>query len=648
MPYINHHIFRNHKKYNMNIPLIIQNMRNTLHQNIKSECFIGQGYYDSYQPPILTNTFLKNPKWYTPYTPYQAEISQGRLEMLNNFQNLIKSLTGMKYANASLLDECNAACEASNMAFHFYKKKKNNLLIHKDLHLQVKNSLKLKTKITGTNLIQFNNISDLNHKQINNAYAIIFQNPSTQGQIIDLKEIQHLDTIKICGVDPLSLFLIKSPAYYKFDISYGSVNRLGLGLSYGGPHAGFISCQPDLIRYLPGRIVTEAEDKYGVVGLRLGLQTREQHIKKEGALSNICTAQSLPAVIATSYVMYHGKNGLINLANSLNNSAYVLKNYFEKNYNLESKHSNYFDTIAFKTNNPNILDDFLVNNIELGKHEKCISFSIDEVNQNSNFIKQIGNYIKITEINNSIPNIHKRNDNFLSEEIFSGLSELELTRYFDTLASKDYSLTNGMIPLGSCTMKHTTPWSMNFLDDPKLNIHPYTNENNAKGYNLMFKDLEKRLYNLIGLPVWFFQSQSGAMGELSGLYTINNYFEGKRKIILIPDNAHGTNFTSASLAGFKIKKIRTTKGEINIDEVKKIIEIEGLNVAGIMITYPSTFGFFDENVEKVIKIIKNNGSKVYLDGANMNALVGVKKLSDLNIDVCHLNLHKTFSIPHGG
>jgi glycine dehydrogenase len=650
MTYLGYHIPRIIRKSN-NIPRLIGGLHNILNKNNKLNCYIGQGYNDSIKPPLINNTFLKNPKWYTPYTPYQAEISQGRLEMLNNYQNMVCSLTNMDLSNASLLDECNAACEASNMAFHYYKGKKKNLLVHIGLHPQVINSLKLKTKCSGTRLTIFNSIEELSESQIKDSYALMIQNPTTEGELLKLEQYDMNDIVKICGSDPLSLFLVKPPGDFNFDICYGSVNRFGLGLSYGGPHAGFLSCKKDFVRYIPGRIVTEAEDKYGITGLRLGLQSREQHIKKKNALSNICTAQSLPAMMSVAYTMYHGKEGMIQMAKEINDTAFIYSNQTDDC--LKLKHTNFFDTITFEATDcyvkNTLIRDLIQNSLEVSNNNNNITLSFDEVNKDCDKIMNLFDLdLNTNNNNNTIPKEYKRNSDFLNDNIYSGLSELELTRYFDNLANKDYSLVNGMIPLGSCTMKHTTPWSMSLLDNPNLNIHPYTNAYNTVGYDEMFEDISNRLFDLIGLPIWFYQSQSGAMGELSGLYTINNYFNGERKKILIPDNAHGTNFASASLAGFNIETVITKEGEMDINCIKELIEKYGDDIAGIMITYPSTFGFFDENIKEVINILKENKSKIYLDGANMNAMVGVKKLSDLNIDVCHLNLHKTFSIPHGG
>lgn len=515
------------------------------------------------------------------------------------------------------------------------------------MHTQVINSLLLKAKASGTKVKFFNKIDDLNDNLIKESYAIMIQNPTTEGELLNTNQVDMTDIVKIGGVDVLSLCLIEPPTH--FDITYGSVNRFGLGLAYGGPHAGFLSCKKEFVRYIPGRIVTEAEDKYGIKGLRLGLQTREQHIKKEGALSNICTAQSLPAVISTAYAMYHGKEGLINMAQDVNNKA----NKFSKLYDdtLKLRHTNFFDTVAFTPMDSyaknTFLRDLIYYNIEFNIGKDYLGFSFDEVNKEYNDFDKILHF-EDNIINNSIPNDLKRKTTFLEDDIFDNMSELELTRYYTQLADKDYSLTTGMIPLGSCTMKHTSPWSLSLLDHPLLNIHPYTKEDNKKGYNELFTDLTDRFNSLIGLPVWFYQSQSGAMGEFSALYTINNFYKGKRKTILIPDNAHGTNFTSASLAGFNIEKIITTNGEIDLEFVDKLIKEKGDDIAAIMITYPSTYGFFDDNIKDVIKRLKENGSKIYLDGANMNALVGVKRLDELGVDICHLNLHKTFSIPHGG
>ena len=648
MTYLSYHIPKI-KRISNNIPNIIKNLENILKKNKIKPSYIGKGYYNSILPPMLNDTFLKNPKWYTPYTPYQSEISQGRLEMLHNYQYMISELTNMDIANASLLDECNSACESINMAYHYHKGKKQNLLIHSGLHPQVINSLKLKSECMNIKYNIFDDINEISPDLISDSFGLIVQNPTTTGYLLNLDDYNKENLTTICGVDPLSLFKIKPPGDYNFNIVYGSINRLGLGLSYGGPHAGFLTCDKEYLRLMPGRIVAKAFDKYNNEGYRLALQTREQHIKMDRALSNICTAQSLPAVIATAYIMYHGKQGMINMADNIHNSTKEVYSNFN-NYNTD------INTTFFDTLNINFDCDETFHSIRTKLNKENISFyedhknniglSIDETHDKNNFGENIVN----NEYNeySAIPKEYLRNNDFLNDNIFSGLSELELTRYFHKLVDKDYSLVNGMIPLGSCTMKHTTPWSMSLFSNPNLNIHPYASKNDTKGYQIMFDDIKERLAKLIGLPVWFLQSQSGAMGEYSALYTIRKFYENKneeRNTILIPDNAHGTNFASASLAGFKIKKLKTIEGEICLDNLEKLIND---NVAGIMITYPSTFGLFDENINSVIELVKNNGSKVYLDGANMNALVGNIKLSDLNVDVCHLNLHKTFSIPHGG
>ncbi|ODV93734.1 hypothetical protein PACTADRAFT_51491 [Pachysolen tannophilus NRRL Y-2460] len=638
---------------------------------------IGKGYYGTILPPVIQRNLVENPGWYTSYTPYQPEVSQGRLESLLNFQTIIADLTGLPIANASLLDEGTAAAEAMSMSFAGLKNKKTKYFVDSKLHEQTISVLQGRAKTLGIEVV----ITDLgtnegkqllkNNKQ--DLCGAIIQYPATDGSIgsikgfIEISEIVHAQKgLFSVASDLLALTLLHAPKQFGADIVLGSSQRFGVPLGYGGPHAAFFAVKESLQRKMPGRLVGVSKDRLGDRALRLSLQTREQHIKREKATSNICTAQALLANIASNYVVYHGKNGLRDIANRIFGITSLLAKSIESNSQHSILNKNWFDTIGIKLKGISA-DELLKQALEkyeinlLKVNETTVQLSIDETVTKQDLINLIELFTleKMTlEDISSLPKFYEewtRKDEFLTNPVFTTYhSETAMLRYLHKLQEKDISLVNSMIPLGSCTMKLNSTVEMIPLTWKGFNnLHPFAPLEQTKGYQQLIDELEKDLANITGFDATTLQPNSGAQGEYTGLSVIKKYFEAKgeahRNICLIPVSAHGTNPASAAISGLKVVPVKClSDGSLDLDDLKLKAEKYKENLAAVMITYPSTYGLFEPQIRDAIKIIHDNGGQVYMDGANMNAQVGLTSPGDLGADVCHLNLHKTFAIPHGG
>ena len=646
-----------------------EHISNVADKNKLFRSFIGMGYYDTNMPAVIQRNILENPSWYTSYTPYQAEISQGRLEALINFQTMLTELTGMEIANASLLDEATAAAEAMLMLFHSRsrKQKKENVnlfFVDFDVFPQTLAVLETRAEALGIEIIK----GDYRTVDINEKYFGAFvQYPSASGKINDYSEfIQNLkqyDVKLAVGADLMALTLLIPPGQWGADVVVGSTQRFGLPLSYGGPHAGYFATKNEYLRQVPGRIIGVSIDAQGNPAYRMALQTREQHIKRDKATSNICTAQVLLAVISGMYAVYHGPDGLREIAQHIHNQA--KKVFFalsEMGY--KPVHDRFFDSLLFS------VDD--IENIRIKAEEKNINFnyfygdrlvgiSLDE-NTTDNEVEQIieifSNTREIPDYSHQIaviPDEFLRNDDFMPQEVFHKYrSETEMMRYIKKLERKDISLTHSMIPLGSCTMKLNAASELFPITNPKwANIHPFVPENQVKGYKEVIKNLSKYLVEITGLDAISLQPNSGAAGEYAGLIAIREYHksrgEGQRNIALIPASAHGTNPASAVMSGHKVVVVKTTEtGNIDVEDLREKAEKYKDTLSVFMVTYPSTHGVFEAAIKEMTEIIHQNGGQVYMDGANMNAQVGLTSPGMIGADVCHLNLHKTFAIPHGG
>lgn len=641
-------------------------------ENQVFESYIGLGYHPVIFPATIQRNILENPSWYTAYTPYQAEIAQGRLEALLNYQTMICSLTGFPLANASLLDEGTAAAEAMNMFFSNRTKEQkkaeaNKFFVSEDVLPQTIAVLKTRAEGLGIEIV----VGEFSGQIDTSYFGILFQYPNKNGVIKDYAPIiqalksQEIQVAMAC--DLLALVKLKSPAELGADCAVGTSQRFGIPMGYGGPHAAFFSCKEDYKRDIPGRIIGVSQDMYGKRALRMALQTREQHIKREKATSNICTAQVLLAVMAGMYATYHGPKGLEFISNQIHYKANALRNHLAQlGYEIDNEIN--FDTVRFKLDegqksalkklmeshqiNLNYFENNFVN-VALNE-----ATTIDKLQKLSDIFAEFKgktpSKIEIKEEIN-IPAQLLRRDEFLSEEVFNKYhTETELMRYIKKLERKDITLTHSMISLGSCTMKLNAATEMLPLSWAEWgNIHPFVPVEQAQGYQKLIQKLEKDLAEITGFAGTSLQPNSGAQGEYAGLMVIREYQksigQGHRNIVLIPQSAHGTNPASAVIAGLKVVVVKNLEnGQIDFEDLKAKVEEHKDNLSSLMITYPSTYGFFDDNVTEIIDLIHDNGGQVYMDGANMNAQVGFTSPGKIGADVCHLNLHKTFAIPHGG
>ena len=633
--------------------------------------YIGLGYNEAILPPVIQRNILENPGWYTAYTPYQAEVAQGRLEALLNYQTVICDLTGMQISNASLLDEGTSAAEAMTMLYGCRSRDQvkngvNKFIVSNDVFEQTLLVLETRAEPLGIEVI----VTDYDSIELNEeVFGCLVQYIGKKGKINDLgvisKKINNSSTKLIIAADLMSLTLLKEPAIFNCDVVVGTSQRFGIPLGYGGPHAGYFATKSDYKRFIPGRIIGVSKDRNGNRALRMALQTREQHIKRERATSNICTAQVLLAVMAGMYAVYHGKDGLIEIGQKINNLTKTLDEKVKK-IGIKQININYFDTLHFKFPVKKIKEIALENKVNFNYiNDEEFSISLNEACE----IEDVNNLVRIfseatgkkvddkskTVSIKSIPKNLERQSSFLDEKVFKSYhSETSMMRYIKSLERKDLSLNQSMIPLGSCTMKLNAAAEMLPLSSSRWNnIHPFAPTSQVEGYNIMLNKLELQLNEITGFSGTSLQPNSGAQGEYAGLMVIRSYFKSinqtNRNICIIPASAHGTNPASAVMAGMKVVVVGTDKfGNIDEDDLKEKAESNSENLAALMITYPSTHGVFESSIKRITKTIHDNGGQVYMDGANMNAQVGLTNPYLIGADVCHLNLHKTFSIPHGG
>ena len=633
--------------------------------------YIGLGYNESILPPVIQRNILENPGWYTAYTPYQAEVAQGRLEALLNYQTVICDLTGMEISNASLLDEATSAAEAMTMLYGCrsrdqIKNQVNKFIVSDDVFEQTLAVLQTRAEPLGIEIeLRTTDSIKIDEK----VFGCLVQYTGKTGKINDLealsRKIEKSNCRLVVAADLMSLTVLKEPSAFNSDVVVGTSQRFGIPLGYGGPHAGYFATKMEYKRFIPGRIIGVSKDRNGNRALRMALQTREQHIKRERATSNICTAQVLLAVMAGMYAVYHGKNGLIEIASKINKLTKILDNRL-KNLNIDQINKSYFDTlhIKFPTKKlKEVAESKKINFNYINDEELSISINeateINDIDQICEIFESLANKVTKNKILDSkyvsIPEIYVRHKSFLDEKVFDSYhSETSMMRYIKSLERKDLSLNHSMIALGSCTMKLNAAAEMLPLSSARWNnIHPFAPKEQVEGYNFMLEKLKIQLNEITGFSGTSLQPNSGAQGEYAGLMVIRSYFKSlnqtNRNICIIPSSAHGTNPASAVMAGMKVVVVGTDKhGNIDEDDLKLKAEEHSNNLAALMITYPSTHGVFESSIKRITKTIHDNGGQVYMDGANMNAQVGLTNPFLIGADVCHLNLHKTFSIPHGG
>jgi glycine dehydrogenase len=633
--------------------------------------YIGLGYHEAIVPSVIQRNILENPGWYTAYTPYQAEIAQGRLEALLNYQTMICDLTGMELANASLLDESTAAAEAMALLFDVRDRAKKKSGAHKffvsnEILPQTLSLLQTRSIPIGIELV-IGNHEDFDFGD--DFFGAILQYPGKFGQIFDYESFvskANKNKIKVAvAADILSLVKLKAPGEFGASVVVGTTQRFGIPLGYGGPHAAYFATKEAYKRSIPGRIIGVTKDKNGKRALRMALQTREQHIKRERATSNICTAQVLLAVMAGMYAVFHGKSGIQFIADSVHNKTITLANKLS-DLGIEQTNTSYFDTITVKAESQKVKVVAEANGINFNYiDDRTLSISVNETTGLKELNAIIAVFTEVLNLNsNTIPSISKennieknvqRNTSFLDNEIFNTYqSETDMMRYIKKLERKDLALNHSMISLGSCTMKLNAASEMLPLSNPQWgNIHPFVPLNQAEGYQEVLQKLEHQLNIVTGFAGTSLQPNSGAQGEFAGLMTIRAYHQSNgdshRNICIIPASAHGTNPASAVMAGMKVIVTKTAEnGNIDLADLLEKAEIHKNNLAALMVTYPSTHGVFESEIQEITKIIHDNGGQVYMDGANMNAQVGLTNPATIGADVCHLNLHKTFAIPHGG
>ncbi|MEO8578895.1 MAG: aminomethyl-transferring glycine dehydrogenase [Gemmatimonadales bacterium] len=633
--------------------------------------FIGMGYSDTVTPPVIQRNIIENPAWYTAYTPYQAEIAQGRLEALLNFQTMVIDLTGLEIANASLLDEATAAAEAMTMSYALKGKPgKEVFLVAAECHPQTIDVVKTRAGVRGIEV----RVSSAEDFEIGpDVFGALVQYPATDGAVIDytstVEKAHAADALITVAADLLSLVLLMPPGEWGTDIVVGNTQRFGVPLGYGGPHAAFFATKDEFKRFIPGRIIGVSRDADGRPALRMALQTREQHIRREKATSNVCTAQVLLAVVAGMYAVYHGPLGLSRIARRVHGFAGTLAEGVRRlGYTIV--HEDYFDTIRVamgKRNGQTIVDEARNRRINVRVMEdRSIVVALDETVNNSDITNLLAAFnggkdpdFGIDDLASGIDARYDERFNrttpFLTHPVFNKHhAETEMLRYMYKLQSRDLSLVHSMIPLGSCTMKLNATAEMMPITWPGFaKIHPFAPLDQTDGYRQLFDELESALAEITGFAGISLQPNAGSQGEFAGLLVIDAYHasrsESHRKVCLIPQSAHGTNPASAVMAGMQVVVVKTDdRGNIDVADLRAKAEEHGLHLAALMVTYPSTHGVFEESIVEICEIVHKYGGQVYMDGANMNAMVGLCRPADIGADVCHLNLHKTFCIPHGG
>ena len=626
--------------------------------------FIGMGYYGTYTPYVILRNILENPGWYTAYTPYQPEVAQGRLEMLLNFQQMITDFTGLDIANASLLDEGTAAAEAVGLSYRICKNDSNIVFVSKDCHPQTIDVIKTRAEPLGLTVVVGDESTDIKEDIV----CGILQYPGTLGDIKDpseaISKIHKNNGKAVLVCDLLALAKLKTPAELGADIAVGSSQRFGIPMGYGGPHAGFFATKDEFKRSMPGRIIGVSVDRHGNKAYRLSLQTREQHIRRDKATSNICTAQALLAIVSAAYAIYHGPDGLKKIAE---NTSQLAKNFADKikqsGYELYSDH--FFDTVTIKTldKTDSIFRNALRQNVNIRKvNSEMLSVAFDERKNvyRANQLLKIFNCSEAIKENlnenlNNLPKNLLRTSEYLTHPVFNSYhSETDMLRYLKKLEDADIALNRSMIALGSCTMKlnavaEMIPVTWREFSEP----HPFAPVEQMEGYRTLFTDLKNWLRSITGFSGVSLQPNAGAQGEFAGLMVIKKFHENNgdknRNVCLIPSSAHGTNPASAQMVGMKVVVIKCDEhGNVDIEDLKEKAKTHSENLAALMVTYPSTHGVFEEQISEICELIHDNGGQVYMDGANLNALVGIAKPGKFGPDVCHINLHKTFCIPHGG
>ena len=665
-------------KHQLNIPeaisefAFLQELKEIAAKNKVFKSYIGQGYYDTITPTVILRNIFENPGWYTQYTPYQAEISQGRLESLLNFQTMVSDLTGLPIANASLLDEATAAAEAMSMLFHHVNKgavaEKPKFFVDDAIFPQTKDVLITRSAPLAIELV----FGDYKITPIDASFfGALIQYPNSNGSIEDytafIETVQAVNGYTVLATDLLALTLLKSPGELGADVAIGSAQRFGVPLGYGGPHAAFFATKDEFKRGMPGRLIGVSIDAQGNKALRMALQTREQHIKREKATSNICTAQALLANMAAMYAIYHGADGLKDIATRIATLVQVLAEALEElgYYNLNTY---CFDTLKIKANTETLRILAEENNINFYYPDaEHVIISLDETTSQTDVLDIAYTFAQLNGLDeatinfdseeevNTIPYFAKRTSPYLTHPVFNTHhSESQMMRYIKQLENKDLSLNTSMISLGSCTMKLNAATEMIPVSWPEFSkIHPFAPAAQTKGYQQIIDELSTYLCAITGFDACSLQPNSGAQGEYAGLLTIMAYHKAQghqhRNVVLIPISAHGTNPASAVMAGMKVVVVKGTEdGYIDVEDLKTKAETHKDNLAGLMVTYPSTHGVFEEAIKEICATIHLLGGLVYMDGANMNAQVGLTSPAEIGADVCHLNLHKTFAIPHGG
>jgi glycine dehydrogenase len=644
---------------------VLAELRELAQQNGQYRSLIGNGYYGTHTPHVILRNVLENPSWYTAYTPYQPEISQGRLEALFAFQTMITDLTGLDIANASMLDEPTAVAEAMTLALRKWDKDLSPcFLIEENSNPQTIAVVETRAKPLGIEVKKFSFESLLNNLEDefrDNVFAIYIQSPNTHGVILNLEKVSSYahskQALVIAGSDLLALSLMKTPGEYGCDIAVGSAQRFGVPMGFGGPHAGFMAIKKGLERSLPGRLVGQSIDSHGNPALRLALQTREQHIRRDKATSNICTAQVLLANIAAFYGIYHGPDGLKTIAHRVHNIASYFAEHL-KTKGIELRSESFFDTISFIVPSADIyMKRAAERSINLRETADGFNISFDETVDQS-LLQSLAEIFEIPPPDFSTARNLKfigRKNQFLSHSIFNSYhSETAMMRYLRSLSDKDLALDRTMIPLGSCTMKLNAVMEMESVTWPEFaNLHPFAPSEQSRGTRKLISQLSQWLIDITGYDSISLQPNAGSQGEFAGLLAIKNYLasigQSDRDICLIPSSAHGTNAASAVMAGMQVVVIECDeKGNVSLKDLERAIEEYGSKIAALMVTYPSTHGVFESGISRICEMIHEAGGQVYVDGANLNALVGLAKPGKFGADVSHLNLHKTFCIPHGG
>ena len=648
---------------------LLERARKLGQKNETFRSYIGMGYADTITPPVILRNIVQNPGWYTQYTPYQAEIAQGRLEALLNFQTMVIDLTALPVANASLLDEATAAAEAMHLAHEFKgTDQKKTFFMSSLCHPQTIDVVTTRAEALGIDIV----VGDHEKADLSKVFGALVQYPATDGAVISYRsfadKVHAADALFVVAADILALALLEPPGEFGADVAVGTTQRFGVPLGYGGPHAAYFATKNEFVRKLPGRIIGVSEDARKKPALRMALQTREQHIRRERATSNICTAQALLAVVASMYAVYHGPKGIRGIAERVHMSACTLRDTIGK-LGAKVAHGAFFDTLRVDGSERDAdawMNAAVAKKINLRRlSPTAVCVALDETvglrdladladvfgqGKNADDLETVAE-----DTNRAIPKELERRSSFLTHEVFNEHhSETEMLRYMRKLESRDLSLAHSMIPLGSCTMKLNATAEMMPITDPWWNrIHPFAPPSQAQGYAQVFAEMEKALAEITGLPAVSLQPNAGAQGEYAGLLAIKKHHETRgenhRDVCLIPASAHGTNPASAVMAGMQVVVVKTDpSGNIDVEDLAAKAKEHAPKLGALMATYPSTHGVFEEEIKKVCAIVHEHGGQVYMDGANMNAQVGLCRPGDIGADVVHINLHKTFCIPHGG